>query len=101
MEDNIKFYFEETGYYDIKSIKPVDAINVSRFFVEHKNQNREAVYYPYLVELNSLAQKDIDSSEKRKHTCIIVDKNNLDKIKLFDNHRKMLNCALEMTEAKV
>lgn len=55
MEDNIKFYFEETGYYDIKSIKPVDAINVSRFFVEHKNQNREAIYYPYLVELNSLA----------------------------------------------
>ena len=38
---------EETGYYDIKQIQPVKAINISKFFVEHKQQNREAIYYPY------------------------------------------------------
>ncbi len=89
---------EESGYYDIKRIVPVDAINVSRFYVEHKNQNREAVYFPFLVELNSLAQKEINAQEKREHTCIWIEKEDLKRVQLFDNHRKMLGCALEMVE---
>lgn len=56
---------EETGYFDIKSISPVDCINVSRFYVEHKGGNREAIYYPYLIELNSLKREEISDYEKK------------------------------------
>lgn len=91
---------EESGYYDIASIQPIDAINVSRFFVEHKGQNREAYYYPYLVELASLAQNSVDDYEKKEHSCRWVEKDKLDSIVLFENHRRMLNKALEVTDSK-
>lgn len=91
---------EESGYYDIKSITKVEAVNVSRFFVEHKGQNREAFYFPYLVELNSLSQNEIDEYEKKEHSCKWIDREDLDSIVLFENHRKMLNKALEVTDSK-
>jgi len=87
---------EETGYFDIKKIIPVDAVNVSRFYVEHKNQNREAVYYPYLVELNSLKKRNVNAFEVKEHTCIWIEKEHLNKINLFKNHKKMLESALEL-----
>lgn len=87
---------EETGYFDIKSVTKVDCINVSRFYVAHKNQNREAIYYPYLVELNSLNKKDIDELEKQEHTCIWIDEKEINNLNLFENHRKMLEKALEV-----
>ncbi|MDE5540016.1 MAG: NUDIX hydrolase [Bacilli bacterium] len=86
---------EETGYYDFKSITKIDCVNVSKFFVEHKNQNREAIYYPYLVELNSLAKKDITNDEQKEHSSIWVTENELDKLSLFENHRMMLNKSLK------
>lgn len=85
---------EETGYNDIKEIHPVDGINVSKFFVEHKKQNREAIYYPYLVVLNSKKQKTISEEEKQEHSLIWVEKENLDNVNLFDNHRYMLDKAI-------
>ena len=96
----IREVIEETGYFDIKKITPIDAVNVSRFYVEHKNQNREAVYYPYLVELNSLEKRNVDAFERKEHTCIWVEKDHLEEIRLFENHRKMLECALKITENK-
>jgi hypothetical protein len=82
-------------YYDIKSITPISAINISKFFVEHKNQNREATYYPYLVILNSLNQQMVSEEEKQEHSLIWVLKDKLDEIDLFENHRYMLNKAIE------
>lgn len=87
---------EETGYYDFKNITKIDSVNVSKFFVEHKNQNREAVYYPYLIELNSLSRNNIDDFEKKEHTCIWVNKDKLEEVNLFSNHRMMLDSALEV-----
>lgn len=87
---------EETGYFDIESVTPVDAINVSRFFVEHKGQNREAYYYPYLVTLKSLDQRSVDDYEKKEHSCSWVSADELDSINLFENHKKMLEAALAM-----
>lgn len=89
---------EETGYYDIKRVVSIDCINISKFYVEHKNQNREAVYYPYLVELNSLKQKEVDGYEKKEHTCIWVKKDEIPRVQLFTNHRKMLEKALELND---
>jgi len=86
---------EETGYYDIKSITKVDCVNVSRFYVEHKNQNREAIYYPYLVELNSLNRYKIDEFEQKEHTCVWIETDKLDQLNLFDNHKKMLLDAIK------
>ncbi len=87
---------EETGYYDIKRIIKIDCINVSRFYVQHKNQNREAFYYPYLVELNSLKKCEIDDVEKKEHSCVWIQENELDQILMFDNHKKMLQSALKV-----
>ncbi len=89
---------KETGYYDFKKISEVDCINISRFFVEQKKQNREAIYYPYLVELNSLNKNDTELSEQMEHTCIWVDTNNIDKIDLFENHEKMFKATITETK---
>lgn len=89
---------EETGYYDFKKNIPIDCVNVSKFFVEHKNQNREAVYYPYLVELASLNKKQVSDYEQREHTCIWIDEKELAGISLFDNHREMLSETLKLVK---
>lgn len=84
---------EETGYLDIDTITPVNCVNISRFFVEHKSQNREATYYPFLVELKSKRKVDISDKEQKEHNCIWVKSTDLDKIDIFDNHRKMLDAS--------
>lgn len=87
---------EETGYCDFKQITKVDCVNLSRFFVEHKNQNREAVYYPYLVELNSLQKQEIQAEEQKEHSCIWILEQDLYKVNLFENHRKMLEKTINL-----
>jgi len=94
---NISIFYEKQNSY--KTIKDL-TYHIGNVGVElkDKNQNREAVYFPFLVELNSLAQKEIDAQEKREHTCLWIEKEDLKRVQLFDNHRKMLECALEMIE---
>jgi len=87
---------EETGYCDFKQITKVDCVNISRFFVEHKNQNREAIYYPYLVELNSLQKCEIQDYEQKEHSCIWVEEKDLSQVNLFENHRMMLEKSLQV-----
>ena len=84
---------EETGYLDIDSVTPINCVNISKFFVEHKGQNREATYYPFLVEINSNRKVDIADKKKKEHSCIWVKSTDLDKIDIFDNHRKMLDAS--------
>lgn len=84
---------EETGYNDIKAIEPVDCVNISRFYVEHKNQNREATYYPFLVQLNSKKKEDIDIKELSEHKCFWIGEDKLDTIDIFENHRKMIDAS--------
>lgn len=86
---------EETGYYDFKSISELDGINVSRFYAPHKQQNREAIYYPYLVELNTLMKDEISDNEQREHSCIWVNEDKIGGLSLFENHRMMLDIALK------
>ncbi len=86
---------EETGYYDFKIIKEIDCINVSKFYVEHKNQNREAIYYPYLVELESLAKENISEFEKKEHSLVWVQINKVCELSLFENHKMMVEAALK------
>ena len=86
---------EETGYSDIKSVTPIDCINISRFFVEHKNQNREATYYPFLVILNSKDRIEIAKEEANEHKCVWVPIEDLEATNIFDNHRQMINAAIK------
>ena len=69
--------------------------------MEHKLQNREAIYYPYLVILNSKEQKDISEKEQKQHSLLWINKENLDKIDLFDNHRYMLEKAINKRKVLV
>lgn len=89
---------EETGYCDFKQITKVDCINISKFFVEHKQQNREAVYHPYLVELNSLQKQEVEAKEQKEHSCIWVPVQEIQQINLFENHRKMLEKTLQLVQ---
>ena len=84
---------EETGYIDIKSIEPVDCINISRFYVAHKKQNREATYYPFLVTLNSKERIDIKEEESREHDCIWIPEKDLDTTDIFENHKLMIDAS--------
>ncbi len=85
---------EETGYYDIKRVVPIDCVNLSRFFVEHKDQNREAKYFPFLVELNSLNRHEMEAAEQKEHTCIWVEESDLGQMQMFENHKMMLKKAI-------
>ena len=94
MKDAVKReVIEETGYIDIDSIEFVDCVNISRFFVEHKKQNREATYYPFLVILKSKEKIDISSEEKNEHECVWVKEKDLENTNIFDNHRRMINAS--------
>ena len=84
---------EETGYIDISSITPVDCINISRFFVEHKGQNREATYYPFLVMLKSKKKIGISLEEQKEHKCIWVKEKKLKNINIFENYLRMINAS--------
>ena len=84
---------EETGYDDIKSITPIDCVNISRFFVEHKKQNRVATYYPFLVILNSLRQVKVAEEEIKEHSFSWISDDNLENVDMFENHRRMLSAA--------
>jgi len=98
-EDAVKReVIEETGYFDFKRITKIDCINVSKFFVEHKQQNREAIYYPYLVELRSLRKNKVSSDEEKEHCSIWVREDNLDTLSLFLNHRMMLDAGIKKVE---
>ena len=90
IEEEIK---EETGYKDIESIEPVDCVNISRFFVEHKGENRKAIYYPYLVTLHSKNKGTIDEAELAEHECVWVPEEELDSTDIFDNHRQMIQAS--------
>lgn len=91
---------EETGYYDIEHIESINCINVSKFFVEHKNQNREAVYYPFLVELHSLDRKEVDPNEEKEHSCIWIEEEDINTIKIFENHKMMLKKTIEHIKSR-
>jgi leucyl-tRNA synthetase len=68
---------EETGYYDIKNIYSLNAINSNRFFAAHKDVNRESIQYPVVIELNSLDQVELDLEETKNHTFRWVKKEEL------------------------
>jgi 8-oxo-dGTP pyrophosphatase MutT (NUDIX family) len=89
---------EETGYNDIKSITPIDCVNISRFFVEHKKQNRVATYYPFLVELNSLKQVKVAEEEIKEHSFSWISDDDLENVDMFENHRRMLSAAKKMSK---
>jgi 8-oxo-dGTP pyrophosphatase MutT (NUDIX family) len=86
MQCAIRELSEETGYYDIKKLELVDAINISKFYVEHKKQNREALYFPVLVELNSLEKRDISEEEKEQHDFVWLKLSEVKEFGLFENH---------------
>ena len=44
---------EETGYLDIDSITPIDCVNISKFFVEHKGQNLQAAAAKFQQDLQN------------------------------------------------
>lgn len=68
---------EETGFYDVKSITSLLATNVNNAYVAHKDINRYAIHYPYIIELNSLEQKETAEAETKNHKYRWVKKEEL------------------------
>ena len=86
---------EETGYFDIKKIYNVNAINSNRFFAAHKDVNRETIQYPVFVELNSLEQVELDLEETKNHTFRWVKKEELYDTLNLENQKFVCEMFLE------
>lgn len=66
---------EETGFFDIKSIKKLDFEMDNVYFAAHKNQNRYAIIKTFYIELNSLDQIEHEAESEI----------------LFDNYKNLYN----------
>lgn len=90
---------EETGYYDVQKVLPVlGGIHAAKFYVEHKKQNRAAIYYPYVVVLSSLKKKEILEAEKEEHSLVWLTKQEVYTFGMFENHMFMFEEGMKVLE---
>ena len=66
---------EETGYYDIKSIKEVGFQTFAKFFAKHKDENRNGRFKTFLIELNSDKYKEPNPEDIKNHKGLWIEKN--------------------------
>lgn len=81
---------EEAALEGVRVIGKAKWITMSRYCASHKNQNRKAVTYALLAEVDNLeSQGQIDDSEQKLHTLVWVDK---DKVleSLTPDHQKLI-----------
>ncbi|HEV7702254.1 MAG TPA: class I tRNA ligase family protein [Candidatus Paceibacterota bacterium] len=58
---------EETGYKNVKFIKHLGGPIESHFFANHKDENRKAIFYGMIFELENEEKKEIPDEEKEAH----------------------------------
>ncbi len=78
---------EETGYVNLKFVKQVGDIQISKFFAEHKNENRLAVARCLYFELLDDTQIKVSEKEKKLHSVNWVDRKKVEKIVNISSHK--------------
>jgi len=58
---------EETGYQNTKFIRQLGGPVESHFFANHKNENRKALFYALVFELQNEEKKEVSEEEKQIH----------------------------------
>ncbi len=82
--------YEESGYKNIRLVKELPRFH-SKFYHHPKNVNRFAHFRSFLFELENEERDTISDEEKEKHDCVWLDRNELEKFRLPEGHRFLLN----------
>ncbi|MBT4869947.1 MAG: class I tRNA ligase family protein, partial [Candidatus Diapherotrites archaeon] len=82
---------EETGYSDIKSIKPIAFETHAEFYAKHKEINRYGKYKAFLVELASDKHEKPSDEHTKNHEGIWVEKNKVSGFINLENNRLVWN----------
>ncbi len=83
---------EETAIPNAKLVKKLDVRLDGKYCASHKNQNRLAVYQAFMFEVENLDnQGEIDEKEKKVHTLVWVDKENVESALTTYDHKFFWN----------
>lgn len=67
---------EEAGFDDVRIVKESPWITGARYHASHKGLNRQSITHSFLAEIdNTDSQKRVDAAEKKLHTLIWEDEN--------------------------
>ncbi|MFA7707501.1 MAG: class I tRNA ligase family protein [Candidatus Pacearchaeota archaeon] len=78
---------EETGYFDMKSVKQIGMEVHSKFYAGHKDVNRYGKYKMFVIELKSDKHKKINEEETKNHNGLWIDKNKILNFLNLENHK--------------
>lgn len=81
---------EEAGLENVKIVGKTPWVTAARYCASHKNENRKAIAWGLLAEVESLdGQKEIDDAEQKIHTLVWVDADRVES-HLTPAHQKLV-----------
>jgi len=90
---------EETGYYDIKSVKEIGFETHANFFARHKDVNRYGKFRTFLVELKSDKYIQPQKEHIKNHDGEWIDKNKITTYINLDNNKYLWELFLNKESA--
>jgi len=81
---------EESGYRNLRLISELPRFH-SKFYHAPKEVNRFAHFHSFLFELENEEREQILTDEQQKHECVWLNKIELEKFRLPEGHRFLLN----------
>lgn len=81
---------EESGYKNLRLVMELPKYH-SKFYHTPKGVNRFAHFHSFLFELENDEREDLSADEQKKHEYVWLDKSELEKFRLPEGHRFLLN----------
>lgn len=81
---------EESGYKHLRLVRELPRFH-SKFFHHPKGVNRFAHFHSFLFELESDECDPLSDEEKKRHECVWLNEDELDKFRLPEGHRFLLD----------
>ncbi len=80
---------EETGYKNLKLVKQLPNFH-AQFYHHPKGVNRFAHFHSFLFELENDEREVVSEDEQKNHDCVWLSPEELDKFRLPEGHRFLL-----------
>ncbi len=80
---------EESGYKNLRLVSELPRFH-AQFYHAPKGVNRFAHFHSFLFELENDERDLISADEQKKHECVWLDKTELEKFRLPEGHRFLL-----------
>lgn len=87
--------YEESGYKNLILVRELPIFH-SKFYHHPKGENRFAHFRSFLFELEDGEQDDISDEEREKHDYVWLSKDELEKFRLPEGHRFLLDQVFKL-----